>query len=726
MQTLPLTRDVVLVGGGHTHALVLRAWAMDPLAGARLTLIDPGPTAAYSGMLPGHIAGHYSRAELDIDLVRLARAAGARLVLGAACGIDRAARTVDVPGRPPLAYDILSLDIGITSRMPDLPGFAAHAVPAKPLGAFAARWQAFVDGSPPGPVVIIGAGIAGVELALAMAFRLRRAGVAAPSITLVDAGTPLSALNAQARRLLSARLDRAGIRLIADAHVTAIEAGAVRLAAGDPLPCAFCCGAAGAQPYPWLAETGLPLRDGFVRVDDTLRSTADPAIYAVGDCAHMDASPRPKAGVFAVRQAPVLAANLRADLTGAQRRRYRPQRDYLKLVSLGGKSALADRGPLAIAAPWLWRLKDRIDRDFMDRFATLPSMPAPPLPRAVAAGVRAELGSGAPLCGGCGAKVGPDGLAAALQDLPRTDRTDILSRPGDDAAILSLGGVHQVLTTDHLRSVVEDPWLMARITVLHAMGDIWAMGATPQAGLLNVILPRMRARMQAATLREITAAAAETLDGCGAALVGGHSTLGAELTIGVTLTGLAGARPVTLVGARPGDTLLLTRPIGTGVMLAAEMQGQAAGRDMAALYSRMTTPQTEAAALLAPLARAMTDVTGFGLAGHALAMATASGVTLELTPDAVPLWPGARALGGRPVRSSLFAQNRDSAWPRMTGFADTPDTDLLFDPQTCGGLLAAVPADAAAALVDRLRAANAPETAIIGRVADGPPGLTAI
>ena len=127
---VPLTRDVVLVGGGHTHALVLRMWGMRPVAGARLTVINPGVTAPYSGMLPGHVAGHYTRDDLDIDLVRLARFAGARLIEDAATGIDPGARRVSLAGRPDIRYDLLSVDVGITSDMGNLPGFAEHAVPA--------------------------------------------------------------------------------------------------------------------------------------------------------------------------------------------------------------------------------------------------------------------------------------------------------------------------------------------------------------------------------------------------------------------------------------------------------------------------------------------------------------------------------------------------------------------------------------------------------------------
>ncbi|MEY4871780.1 MAG: hypothetical protein RLZZ563_1110, partial [Pseudomonadota bacterium] len=182
----PLVQDVVLIGGGHAHALVLRMWAMDPLPGVRLTVINPNPAAPYTGMLPGLIAGHYRRDEIMIDLVRLARFAGARVILDRATGINRAARLIHLAGRAPLRYDIVSLDIGIGSDLPNLPGFSDHAVAAKPLGDYAQRWEAFLATAPKTPhLAIIGAGVGGVELALASAHRLRAQG-ATPQITLIE------------------------------------------------------------------------------------------------------------------------------------------------------------------------------------------------------------------------------------------------------------------------------------------------------------------------------------------------------------------------------------------------------------------------------------------------------------------------------------------------------------------------------------------------------------
>ena len=697
---LPLVREVVLIGGGHTHALVLRRWGMRPLAGARLTLVNPDPTAPYTGMLPGHVAGHYKREALDIDLVRLARHAGARLILGRVEGIDRAAARIHVPGRPPIAYDIASLDVGVMSAMSDLPGFDRYAVPAKPLGTLAAAWERFVADPPERPAMaVIGAEVAGVELALAMAWRLRRH---TPRITVVDAGRALSGSTQRGREILLDRLQRAGIELVEHASVDAVSERALHLADRD-VPSDLTVGAAGARPHGWLATTGLELANGYVAVDDMLRSVSDPAIYAVGDCAHLTYAPRPKAGVFAVRQAPTLHANLRADLTRAARRRYRPQRDYLKLVSLGQRAALAEKWGAALAAPVLWRWKDRIDRRFMDRFVDLTPMPQPPLPREHVAGLSSALGP-KPMCGGCGAKVGGEALGIALGGV------------GDDAALLATGNVHQVISTDHLRAVTEDPWVMARIAANHALGDVWAMGAAPQAALATVILPRMTPALQQAWLAEIMDGARSVFSAEGAEIVGGHTSLGAELTLGFTVTGLCDRAPVTLSGARRGDALILTKPIGSGTILAAEMTLAARGPWVADCLAAMQSSQGVASRLLSH-AHAMTDVTGFGLAGHLANIARASNVSAEIDLGTVPLLRGAQELAARGVRSTLFEANLRHAFGALP--PDDPREALLYDPQTAGGLLAAVPPETADATLAALRNAGI-AAARIGSISGGP------
>ncbi|MDF1729731.1 MAG: selenide, water dikinase SelD, partial [Sulfitobacter sp.] len=358
-----------------------------------------------------------------------------------------------------------------------------------------------------------------------------------------------------------------------------------------------------------------------------------------------------------------------------------------------------------------WQWKDRSDRAVMDKLDELPAMKRAAPPSQMAEGV-SEILKAAPLCGGCGAKVGGgllrDALGAAVP------------QAGDDAAILPQpGGGFQVISTDHLRAFVEDPFQMARIAAVHALGDVWSMGATPQVALASIVLPRLSADLQARTLTEITDAARDVLAEAGAELVGGHTTMGAELTIGFTVTGLRDSPPITQGGARPGDRLILTRPIGSGVILAGDMQGQARGVEVAALLTSMGRGQGQAAKILSA-AHAMTDVTGFGLAGHLAAMCRASGVKATLWQDQIPVHPGARRLADLGIASTLAPVNRADA--QVAGKEDP----LLHDPQTAGGLLAAVAPEDAEGLLQALQAAGEDQARIIGQLEQGTGGLRLI
>jgi selenide,water dikinase len=724
--TFPALRDLVLVGGGHAHALVLRMWAMDPLPGTRLTLVTPEPVAPYTGMLPGLIAGHYRREDLMIDLVRLARFAGARLILDRATGLDRERRLVKLAGRGPLTYDLAAIDIGITSDLPDMRG-SEHAMAAKPLALYAKAWEAFLLKGLAFPrVVILGAGLGGVELAMATIHRLKAQG-ARPTVTLIDRSESiLPGLGAAARRKLLGHLKDAGVMLRTGIEVVGITPASVTLASGEVIGSDFTLTATGARPHGWLADTGLDHRRGFLVTDAMLR-TSDPMVFATGDCAEIKGLERPKAGVFAVRAAPVLHANLRAVLSGAPLRTFRPQRDYLKLVALGDKSAVADKWGLSLHGPRLWRLKDRIDRQFMERLSDLPPMPRPIPPTTATDGLAGHLAR-RPLCGGCGAKLGPGTLAKALAELPPPSRSEVLSGPGDDAAVLASGPGVQVLTADHLRAFCNDSSLMARVTALHALGDVWAMGAAPQVALAQVTLPPLGPELQERMLAEIMEAAAETFREAGADVVGGHSTEGAELTIGFTVTGTA-TRVVGKGGARVGDALILTKPLGSGTILAAEMSlarlpSRMMGEVWTTCVEQMLRPQGSASAILAPVAHAMTDVTGFGLAGHLLEMLKDSETAAKLCLSAIPLMPGAAELAAAGHGSSLQPANLAAVSWQMTAPQD-PRALLLTDPQTCGGLLAAVPLEQAETLVRALREAGH-EAVVIGEVTAGTPHLTVV
>lgn len=356
----------MLIGGGHTHALVLNSLKVKPLGNTHVTVINPGKTAPYSGMLPGFVAGHYKREELDIDLQQLSQDVGATMVDGKAVSMDTEKKLVHLEDGTEISYDLSSVDIGITSHMNGLPGFADYGIPAKPLANFASRWGEFRSAAGPKHVVVIGGGIAGAELAMAMAFALK-SNKDEVSIKLLDRSQILSASSIKTQRCVRDKLKTNNVEVLEQVNVTEVTSTGVNLSDGSSVTANFVVGAAGATPHAWLNDTGLTLYNGFVIVSETLQ-TNRPDVFAVGDCAHMRYDPRPKAGVYAVRQAPVLLHNLRMALSNSTLASYKPQSDYLKLVSLGGKEAFGEKMGWGMSGRFMWRLKNNIDQKFMNQF----------------------------------------------------------------------------------------------------------------------------------------------------------------------------------------------------------------------------------------------------------------------------------------------------------------------------------------------------------------------
>lgn len=377
-------RNLVLVGGGHSHVQVLRSFGERGMDGVRVTVVSRDRHAPYSGMLPGFIAGHYRFEECHIDLAPLAAFAGAALVHDEAVGIDREERRVLLRSGAAAPYDLLSLDIGSTPKAEDVPGAAEHAIPVKPVDRLAARWSALMEevraAPAPPAVLVVGGGPAGVEMILAMQHRFRSliggAPERQPRFVLVTRGEPLERHNRFVRATFRRVLAKRGVVVHADAEVARVEAGRLHTADGRVIPFDAALWAVQAGAAPWLRGTGLDLDSGgFVAVDATLRSTNDPFVFAAGDVAAVLPHPREKAGVIAVRQGPPLADNLRRALSGQPLQPFVPQSEWLALISTGNRYAVASRGWLYAEGAWVWRIKDRIDRRFMRRFQALPARP---------------------------------------------------------------------------------------------------------------------------------------------------------------------------------------------------------------------------------------------------------------------------------------------------------------------------------------------------------------
>ena len=735
MQSAPIVKDLVLLGGGHSHIAVLKSFGMRPLPGVRVTLISRDIETPYSGMLPGLIAGHYTADEAHIDLAPLTRFAGARLYQDEVIGIDPDAQTVSLAERPPVRYDLLSVNTGSTPSTHEVSGASGNVVPVKPIHRFLGHWkrlrQRIGQHGPGVRIGVVGGGAGGVELCLAVHHALCAApnspeGLRLELLTADDDILPEHprSVARRFRRILAER----GIAVHTHTRITRVRPQTLFDADGGEFRFHEILWVTQASAPPWLAESGVRVDDrGFMLVNDHLQSPSHPNIFGAGDAAAAANHPRPKAGVFAVRQGPPLIRNLRRHLLDKPLCAYRPQRQFLKLISTGGRHAVASRGPWSAEGRWVWRWKHWIDSRFMNRFQTLPDMRSGAAKTPVPAPLRdftLEPSTDENMrCGGCGAKVGADVLAAALADIETVGRDDVLvglDAP-DDAALISVPADRlSVLSVDAFRPMFPDPYLFGRITANHCLGDIYAMGAEAQAAMALATLPVWPEEKLIDELKQMLLGSLNVFGPAGVSLVGGHTSEGAESSLGFAVTGLIErGQALQKTTLRAGDVLVLTKAVGTGTLLAADMRARAKGRWVNGAIESMLLSNREAGVLFRAFgASACTDVTGFGLAGHLLEMLQGSPLGAVLDLDALPVLPGARQTASAGILSTLQPKNRRfSAQVECTaGQRRQPEYALLFDPQTAGGLLAGVPPDRAEACRKELAARGYPCAAIIGRI----------
>lgn len=722
----PAKKRLVLLGGGHSHLAVLMSLARDPVPGLEITLVSRDVETPYSGALPAWITGQAQDDDFLIDLRPLAQMAGARLIQTNVEEINLAARTLRCAGRPPVHFDILSLNLGSRPDSSAIPGADRHAVSVKPIASFLERWaqiqrdyDAALAAGRLYTLAIVGGGPASVELACALQEQLHKSRGPKLSLRIVLVSSRprlLWGLAAHAGELALTTLQERDIDVRLHCRVLAVEEGQIRVKDSTPgrdglsssLACDATIIATGAAAAPWLQSTGLALdAKGFVRVNNRLQSMSHPFVFAAGDIAAIAGQPRPRSGVYAVRQGMPLARNLRRFALGASLLPYFPQTKALALLYTGSGQAIATRGQWAAQGHWAWRWKDWIDKRFVAKYTRL----APP-PQAH------EM-----RCAGCAAKVSAHMLGEVLARLHPCTHEDVLSTHGntEDAAIVRLDAERVMLqSVDHFRAFVNDPYLFARIATVHCLSDIHAMGATSHSALAIVSLPHAAPDIMQDQMLQVMTGCTEVLNAHNTALIGGHSGEAAQLSFGLSVTAFADAgRLLRKTGLRTGDRLILCKALGTGTLFAADMRYQARQRWIAPALTQMQQSNLLASQIfMRHGVQACTDVTGFGLLGHLREMCGPQGAHLELWLGALPVLDGALQCLNNGWYSSLHGDNARHAEVLSNAheMADSALLQILYDPQTAGGLLAGVSPEQEQACIAALQAAGYPCAVCIGTV----------
>jgi len=756
--TVPVIKDLVLIGGGHSHLSVLKYFAMHPLPGLRLTLITRDLHTPYSGMLPGYIAGHYSYDEAHIDLRPLAQFAQARIYHAEVNDIDLKNNQIICNGRPPISYDFASINIGSKPGTLHIPGVDKFTLPVKPIDRFLTQWDELANTvvnteKKDFHLAIVGGGAGGVEMALATQFRLhhllalkKQANDFLKVDLYCDSNHILPTHNKQVRKRFKRFFKQRNISIHNNHRIEEVQQGQLINSNGDKYQADAVLWVTNASAPAWLAEAGLAVdKKGFIAVNDCLQSTSHKNIFAAGDIAAVVNHPREKSGVFAVRQGPPLARNLERAVQGLTLKKFTPQKNFLGLISTGNKYAIASRSNLSLEGAWLWKVKDWIDRRFMDKFNVLPEVTpemnilstrqaAPQFNNAMAdEQTLHEISAIAMRCGGCGAKVGSTVLSRVINRLQPITRDDViigLADP-DDAAVTEVpAGKLVVQSVDYFRSFIDDPYIFGQVAANHALSDIFAMGAEAQSAMAIATIPYGIENQIEDQLFQTMSGALDILNASNTALVGGHSSEGAELSFGLSVTGLADRDQVMRKsGMQTGDVLILTKALGTGTLFAADMRLKAKGRWIdAALQSMLLSNQAAGLCVHRHGATACTDVTGFGLLGHLVEMTRSSGKSVELNINSLPILDGALEMIDDGIFSSLQEQNvRLRRAIKNTGEAtEHKHYPLLFDPQTSGGLLAAIPAENAEACLTELKESGYPVSTVIGEVSDETESLESV
>ncbi len=723
---------VVLLGVGHTNAHVLRMWKMKPLPNAQLVCVSNFPVATYSGMLPGVLAGQYVPEQMEIDLVRLCASAGARLIVDEVTGIDHEEGHLLFRQRPSLAFDALS--IGIGSR-PTFQGVEIAdqnpLIAIKPMQTFLERlrerFQQVAERTATPRIAIVGGGAGSIEIAFCLHQRLfsdaESLGLGSDSksaeISLISGHEIGNGMLESTRRTIEQQMGRRGIKPISGQRVKCISENSVILTDGASVEADVVIWATSAMAPPLLNKIGLDTDSrGFVATRPTLQTVSQDRIFAVGDSGTIVGKDLEKAGVFAVREGPVLWDNIRRLLDNRKLVNYVPQNDYLKLINTADGKSIAEYKGKSIYAGWCWWLKNRIDVKFMSMYQDYrPMEMSTPVEIETADVMR---------CLGCGGKIGSKLLGQVLEELEVPPSNDViigLENP-DDAAVVRTRDNQVTVTTDFFASPLDDPYLVGRISLLNSASDCCVMGAQPTAALAIVQLPLGHPRAQLQAMRELMAGSIEELKKMNATIVGGHSIEGPRLIIGFTVLGNQLTDPKTKGMLKTGDRLVLTKSIGTGVLLAALMQGKLPGVSYGPLVEAMLKSNYIALKLIQEhKISAITDVTGFGLAGHLAEMLKASRKSAELDMRYVPVLPGCQALIDSGIESTLAPDNRlVTEKVELEADVQSPRLASLFDPQTSGGLLFGISEVHTESVLRFLKDEGFEDSAVIGEVVENQKG----
>jgi selenide, water dikinase len=744
----PIVSDLVLLGGGHANIQVLKMMAMNPIGGLRITLISDQTHSPYSGMIPGYLAGYYSYEDCHFDLRRICEEHGQRFIKAKIIGVDPQRKKIQLENRAEISYDCASINVGIEPKSIAVlsQDSALKIIPLKPISQFIAYWNQLISdlknyqGNDSLQLAVVGAGAAGVEISIILKMLIDQNQWNAMVSLIHRHEFLVSAKDLRAQKQLINTLKELSIKVYQNTEVLEVQENALvlknekGLIRNEVFNSALIATQASAPK--WFTSSRLPVnQEGFLKVTEKLLVENQDALFAAGDCIYFSPSPLKKAGVYAVRQGMILEHNIRAFFTRKPSfETFHPKKNVLSLITIGERKALVHQdSPSILRWMWpslVWTVKDWIDRRFMNRFQARTFSKKPQhfikvMPVTKSTLVPEDWQENT--CGGCGSKLAASTLTQSLNklEIPKDDDVLLGVKDGEDCALTRFSENKLCLQSiDQFRSFISDPFLLGQIATQHALSDVYAMGGVAKTVQVGLTLCAAAEKIHREDIFQVMSGVLDILTKSAASLVGGHTGEGSELSIAIAVQGEVEPKHVLKKQLnKPGNQLILTKPIGTGAIFAANMLAQANGKLVdEALSSMLQSNKIAMETIRSFDISGCTDITGFGLLVHAFEMLgknsdNASGI--KISYKAIPLFDGVCELFEKGYFASLAATNYESLSSVLSADVKNKNFPALFDPQTSGGLLFSVPPHQTQDCLKALYQNGVAKACVIGEVIGG-------
>ncbi len=695
---IPITNDLVLIGGGHSHLSVIMELSKKPLKGNRITLISNEIDTPYSGMIPGFIEGIYSWRESHIDLYKLCIKLNIRFIHAEVTKISAIKKEIYLKGRPKLKFDVLSINSGIESNYKGIEGAQRNCVPVKPISKLANNFLKEIKNF--NSIAFIGGGAGSVELALALKKRLKDTNKNF-EITIVSGKNGiLSSFPKKTKQISLSALRKANIKLIDNKEVVKVKKDKLIMSDGSFLNVEKSILSTNAMAPKWIEKSDIKLNeDNFIVVNDAFQ-TNHKFIFAAGDIVDFNEENIKKTGVFAVRSGKPLAKSIRNYILNYKNFTYKFNKHYLSLIGLSNGLAIASKYNFSYSTKLNFYLKKYIDQRFIKKFNELNHNQVSRIKKIFVSyiyktfkinNIYKHNDINQMQCKGCAAKV-------PFIALKNTLSKNIISTSEDATPINNYPNLFQ--SVDMINAIISDPYVLGKIAANHAISDIITVNSKIISTMMILQLPLSKSIINSRDLEQVSYGANKIFESYNCSIDGGHTMIGKDQdpVIGFAITGEQ-KKPLNFKKInrkiKVKDILILTNKIGTGIVFAGINNDLIDSYFQIEVIKQMEDGNiafgniTEQLKILS-----MTDITGFGLANHLLNLIKRDNGKTGLTifPKKIPIFKGVKEAIKKRVKSSLFDNNYLIAKENIVYSRNEDSVDeILYDPQTVGGLAFIIP-----------------------------------